>query len=1020
MENVVNADQKRNSPFKFVLPLILLLVVGVIGFGVYEYFRIAPRDVRFTNVTSSSVTVSWNTKSPTSATALVFEGDTLLPLTILGLGGERFYDTRDVKAAELEAVGETSRNLFNDEELGISMEDISMEIEVVNMGEYYTHHVTISGLDSEKAYSFMVGDSFLYTKAREVSGISIVETLAVPNSVEAPIPAYGTIRDAQGSEDPGMLVPVYDGIVYFNLMDEFSGNRSNVYSGPLNEDGNWYIDISGIRVEDGEDFLSGEVIANVVGEIAIDAGPDGKWEGVLNSDIIAPAEMIVINDPLQGGFEGAGIKKVESKVLGDFTFDTEAASCLFAGYCGPCYEGVLTNPCTCPQSTLDSRPGCKGQEDGTTMEQAIAKVAGGGCSNGDPGEYVYFQSECKVCSKYIVEGVDKGYRWLRASPQSICDGHHDGVVFGGGGGGGGGEDTPCVTTPQAQLKVGSKCCRNGIWGTGKQVSVDMCPEGDCDAYGLSLYCNISGNSGSVSTTVQPKVGQPCDVPHGSGKWITRLVSGVEKLKCTAISCDEGDGYVRKFDVDKEVDVCVLSNGGVIPTSTTIYMPLFFGPVVTTGGGDDVLEEEGPTLGEGEGTKIGAASKCSPNQAPCYCDKAPYIGPNGYCPEVLSCIHMGQDTEGRICSTSGARCVNEVCAEKADEVSTINPGDPCDAPPMLSYELTESGSFCPQTYTCTYSQSLQPAEIDGKICHPSGTTCLNGTCSGPSALGSKGNEFLSSLVLGSHAQGTSSFLIDGGMNILEELPIGVYVFEYEGTQYRFLASEEGSIGLVYIDKNDNNLYDEGIDILLSDIASLISIQTVQRTYKYSIVKGMNFISFPYLISNPNFRTASGLLQELNKQFPSSVLSISRFEGGRWRIVGENVQIYDVNDFRFLPGEGYVIKAVKDFDLNLIGQPVKYETPGDTAPVTLFEGWNLIGLYGTGVKTYTAKTMIADINAANFTADNVSKWEKEKQSYEGFQFSEGQEYGFDFPINSLESVFVRVLEGRGNWQPKLGSQ
>jgi hypothetical protein len=36
------------------------------------------------------------------------------------------------------------------------------------------------------------------------------------------------------------------------------------------------------------------------------------------------------------------------------------------------------------------------------------------------------------------------------------------------------------------------------------------------------------------------------------------------------------------------------------------------------------------------------------------------------------------------------------------------------------------------------------------------------------------------------------------------------------------------------------------------------------------------------------------------------------------------------------------------------------------------------------------------------------------------SEGQEYGFDYPINPLEAVFVRILEGRGNWQPKLRTQ
>ncbi len=118
--------------------------------------------------------------------------------------------------------------------------------------------------------------------------------------------------------------------------------------------------------------------------------------------------------------------------------------------------------------------------------------------------------------------------------------------------------------------------------------------------------------------------------------------------------------------------------------------------------------------------------------------------------------------------------------------------------------------------------------------------------------------------------------------------------------------------------------------------------------------------------------------------------------------------------------YVIKAKEDISITLIGQPVKDDSATDTSPITLFEGWNLIELYGTGVKTYTAKSMIADINASNFTADNVTKWARNKQIYEGFQFSENQEYGFDFPINPLESYFVRILQGRGNWQPELRTQ
>ena len=160
--------------------MLLIVGIGVVGYLVYEYLRITPNDVHFTNVTSSSVTVSWNTKSPTSATAVFFEGDTWMPITVLGLGGEGFYDTRDVRVAELEAVEKTANNMYENQGLQVSAEDFEVEVEVVNMGKYYTHHVGIKGLDPETEYSFMVGEGLLYRKVKDSDGISSVRTLEVP------------------------------------------------------------------------------------------------------------------------------------------------------------------------------------------------------------------------------------------------------------------------------------------------------------------------------------------------------------------------------------------------------------------------------------------------------------------------------------------------------------------------------------------------------------------------------------------------------------------------------------------------------------------------------------------------------------------------------------------------------------------------------------------------------------------------------------------------------------------------
>jgi len=1124
MENVEQVDQGKKSPFKFVLPIFILLIIGILGFGVYEYFRIAPRDVRFTNVTSSSVTVSWNTKSPTSATVLVFEGDTFLPLTILGLGGERFYDTRDVRVAELRAVQETSTNLFNDDELGVSMEDISTEIEVVNMGEYYTHHVSIAGLDSEKVYSLMVGDIFLYTKASDVSGTSTVETLAVPDSVEAPIPAYGTIKNAQNSEDPEMLAPVSDGVVYFNLMDELSGNKSNVYSGALNEEGNWYIDISGIRVEDGEDFLSGEVIANVVGEISIDAGPDGKWEGVLNTDIMAPAEMIVINDPLQMQIEGVGIKKVESHVLGDFTFDTEAAGCTFAGYCGPCYDGVLTNPCTCPQSALDGRPGCKGQEDGT-MEEVISAVAkqttqdGGECSNGGkPGAHVYFEGSCRECiwdtnrggylwTTFEVEDADCNDTSGRVIQPTVVEEEEE-------------EDECSPDTSQSLIRVGAKCCRSGKVGVGRITTIRGVSDGFESVKGIVnndtapavIYCDISGSTGP---------GAFCDVNNGRGR---ETSSG-----CSAYDCD--DGYELSYNgisarplmvcveeeeevVDPEeidVDCRNLDNRGkvcrYVPPGAgsayggTAYYCSGTGDCVKDGGScyidpryrtktgeyrggicveieptnpvsveteEEALRHEcfekgwftvlyladskgnlyrcfkgqleeisSPSVNDGNNEdRCLALNKTPQSSVWCWYD----VALMHYCyvesqDIVYYCGYVGGGGGKGVWRAppqgsefASAKVVNIPARATVD----ISPGAKCNAPEgntcWCNGHEVQRNNYCKEADSCVKNGA---AQNQGEICKEDTEKwlCYYGECWRESAInnyeGIRGVEDVDMIgklrnIIPKVEADSDEYILDQEMGVLEYLEAGTYTFIYEGQRYVYDVPPgfEGSV--IFIDRNNNNIYDEGIDLKVSEIASLVKIISMEKSYKFSLSQGFNFVSFPFLLSEEGQRTAAGLLKELNSIYGDKIFSISRYEGGRWKIVGQNTILYGNDDFQLLPGEGYVIKVKNDLEIRIPGKPIKYDSSSDTAPVTLFEGWNLVGLYGTGVKTYTAKTMIADINASNFTADNVSRWEKEKQMYEGFQFSEDQEYGFDFPINSLESVFVRVLEGRGNWQPKLRSQ
>src|SRR5690606_40001371 len=68
------------------LYFIFVLVVSI----VYK-----PMDVKVTNVTSSSATVSWYTKMPMTGVVSYKESEGFLPLFLAAIGAQRSYDDRD-------------------------------------------------------------------------------------------------------------------------------------------------------------------------------------------------------------------------------------------------------------------------------------------------------------------------------------------------------------------------------------------------------------------------------------------------------------------------------------------------------------------------------------------------------------------------------------------------------------------------------------------------------------------------------------------------------------------------------------------------------------------------------------------------------------------------------------------------------------------------------------------------------------------------------------------------------------
>ena len=1372
---------------------IFILLFFVIGLLIFEYFRITPSNVRFTNVTSSSVTVSWSSKSPVSATVIPFEGNTTFPIRLFCFFKEKFFDSRDVTKAELKAVEETSKNLSESDSMSVDMSQIETEVKFDEKGKYYTHHIVVGDLNPETEYSFMIGDSLVYRKVKNLTGELTEKTFTTAESIKTPNPAYGSIKNADNRTDISIneLLTVKDGIVYLNLYDEISGKRSRVFSSSINEEGNWYMDLSLVEDYEGNPFVEtyGNPEEEIIVEITLDAGPLGIWKKLADSDVLTPASLIVINDPygvsdynVDGAIEKFyefpvedvkgvtmavlidDISKVECKKSGgtwnessspkckcpsdktlntatgkcesatsptdpncgecvvnnpcppknydDYTsttangtsyktsikdgedscgnkctkhtrcykpmseiIDDPNTPCDFPVYCpesGKCTPKLpngsydINNYCSCPNEILMARM-CDSAEWGTESEKKVSCAAGY-----TAGETACYNGQCLVCAEYVVNherrgrfvGTDNIVHCIKDSDcTSIeieggpkCGTAHEktvpyentslngselcqmgtpsissinlndtfsaswkclkeinGINF----------STTCNTTRSQSPTMEPRCvdyesfppiekipdnpkvlCEDGIpssleisqpaknsvtwkcilgqaevtcnatlipegpligncnigdmkekngviqvctientyknldticdwdeytnnnsiwqWNDQGYCAFDKCREGYMEATiphtcisiartdelacfssnkklyvirdGMVYFCKNNQLEKDTPTDRQYQGSYCKDLtdtnnycyPNGEycfknntlyfckkRKWenassinkgneiiadnIVNISAGKE---CTGKEAEEGNSAC-KCNYNKQVitigEWCIQSD--CISNEE-------IGDVCSNKGNKCVLQDHGMgsrSLGcsgspdQSNVPEIYSSLEDSGGQClypKCICRGGPddglMINSTEYCPQVHSC-HTGGKI-GKICDTSGSVC-NESgnCEGDPEEIyhngsKTISLYEKCVYIDSDHYS-NERVCICPETGSidtevginqyCREVSKCTSNSDDEKVCSKEGFTCI--TLGGQSkCIGEKIDSInsldninikknllsqLSSKVFGQENLSTDFYVINQELGMFENIQEGSYSFEHNGQLYYFTVGDTQPYQKIYIDGNNNGKYDSETDTLVSELASKVEIQPVELKYTYVLEQGFNFVTFPFLVSNSDFRTAASLLKKLNEIYGDSIYSISKFDSS-WKIVGQNDEIYSNNDFQLLPGQGYVIKSKNNISISILGKPVKYEKVTDSAPVSLFLGWNLIGVYGTKARVYTAKTLLQDINSfegVDFTADIVNGWDQEAQSYEGFVLENTNgiesEYGFDFPINTLKSYFVRVQDGKGNWQPSL---
>lgn len=239
---------KTQKVLRLISKIILILVgvglVGIAGYYVYKSIAFKPQNVVVTNITDGSATVTWTTTSPMKGIVYVKKDKALLPGPLGIVGSAMAYDDRDVSDAQKDCVDAFNKKASEtkDSTFSVSGDNFDCEnVKVTKMGSYYTHSVTMTNLDENSKYNFVVGDGIWSFK----ESVSTIETFSVLDTVGEPKPIFGKIVGDDGTYSR-------DAIVYITFSDGSESKDSIVYSSTTNDDGGWYLDASNARDSSGK------------------------------------------------------------------------------------------------------------------------------------------------------------------------------------------------------------------------------------------------------------------------------------------------------------------------------------------------------------------------------------------------------------------------------------------------------------------------------------------------------------------------------------------------------------------------------------------------------------------------------------------------------------------------------------------------------------------------------------------------------------------------------------------------
>lgn len=241
---------------------LLILLIGAVAYSGVRSYSNTPMQVRLSNLTGRSATISWVTDSLDKGVVLYQEGSQPPSASLFSRGdADRAYDDRDYARAYLKAAEsygeEASKQSSSDYAIQVES-TLAEDLNVDKLSRYYVHHVTLTDLEPNTQYSFVVGngvnwwdvseaDQTMILGDAEVLSSSTFSTLDDPSSVPPPNPAYGRITQFIDNGDGGLYEGLGDTLVYALATKKSQSTGTLIQSSVTNSDGGWVIDKSNFR-----------------------------------------------------------------------------------------------------------------------------------------------------------------------------------------------------------------------------------------------------------------------------------------------------------------------------------------------------------------------------------------------------------------------------------------------------------------------------------------------------------------------------------------------------------------------------------------------------------------------------------------------------------------------------------------------------------------------------------------------------------------------------------------------------